>query len=128
MKNIRIVFAETRELREHSYPIALAGVLAIGWGMTQLPEHQLTATLGVALVFFAFIFDVALLLAAWVRLPTWERYRDRMAFESWKADGPKRVADGIAAYQADRCRSGREFDLGYAEGYEHGQRDGKGAS
>lgn len=134
MKNLGTALNETRSTREKTNGMALAGVFAIGWGLTDLPEHQLTTVLGMLLLLGTMVFDAAMLFSSLFALGWWERrLTDKRfeewkagipALEEWKAGSPARVAAGIANYEANRASA---YDRGYAEGYEHGQHDSVGA-
>ncbi len=102
MKNFRQAFSETRPTREYSFSLNLAGMLAIGWGSFELPEHQLTSVLGIALIFAALAFEAFVFFSSLFELTWWER-RLEARRQEWLAGSRARVDEAIANYEASRC-------------------------
>ncbi len=103
MKTLGTALNETRPLRDKTNGIALAGMFAVGWGLTSLPEHQLSNLLGMSLLLATIAFDSVLIFSSLFMLPWWERRMAALREREWFAASPQRVAEAIANYEAQRA-------------------------
>ncbi len=104
MKNLGTALNETRTIREKTNGVALAGAFGIGWGLVDLPSHQLAAVLGMLLLLAAAAFDAAVLFSSLFMLGWWERRMAAQREREWIAASPQRVAEAIASYEAWRAQ------------------------